>query len=85
MSQQQIPFGDGFLCTGPQVHRLPVQAVDAAGTVARVLDFAQHPFNAGAGQADVGGTLNFKFWYRDPGFGSAGFNFSDGLSVPFCT
>ena len=36
------------------------------------------------GQITVGSSWAFQYWYRDPGFGSAGFNFSDGLWVTFC-
>ncbi len=82
--QQQVPLGDGFLCAGAPVHRLSVQAVDGLGNVSRLLDFSSPPFNGGSGQAFVGGVANFQFWYRDPGFGLAGFNLTDGLQVVYC-
>ncbi len=83
-NQANNAFGDGRLCIGGSITRLPAQVSDLFGLVDLTVDFNSSPFNAGNGQAVVNGTMNFQFWYRDPGFGSAGFNTTDGLSVTFC-
>jgi carboxypeptidase T len=76
-SQQQVPVGDGFLCLGGSLVRLPVVTVDALGGAFQPVDLAgQGLFN--------GQTWNFQFWYRDPAGGPAGNNLSDGLEVEFC-
>jgi Subtilase family len=76
-SQQAVPVGDGTLCVGGSIVRLPVQTTSAGGTVSQTFDAAGSGLN-------VGDTANFQFWYRDPTGGPAGNNFSDGLSVTFC-
>lgn len=78
--QTQMPFGDGFLCVSGAITRLAghwgvnnelIHALDAA-----------HP-TASAPPIAAGSTLNFQAWFRDPGFGPAGYNLSDGLEVTF--
>ena len=39
--------------------------------------------SSGGGEILPGSTWNTQFWYRDPAFGGAGFNLSDGLGVTF--
>jgi Esterase-like activity of phytase len=72
-----LPLGDGRLCVGGPLLRSGVLQLDAAGTVRFKLDLA------GIGVL-VGESRCFQLWYRDPGFGAAGFNLSDGLEVRFC-
>ena len=50
----------------------------------RPLDLSLPPHSAGLGAAIVGQSQGFQFWYRDPAFGGAGFNLSDGLRVTWC-
>jgi len=81
----QVPFGDGFLCVGGGVFRLnPPLVTDAAGEVARPLDLTRPPAASGAGAITAFSTWRAQFWYRDPAGGGAGFNTSDGLTLPFC-
>lgn len=83
-NQVQLPFGDGFVCVQGNTSRiLPALTSDVFGNVSRVVDYSTNPFNAGVGKIDPGDTWNFQFWYRDPNFGGAGFNLSDGLSLQF--
>lgn len=76
-----IPLGDGFLCAGSNIHRLPIVMTDGAGSTSYTLDFTALP---PAGQILAGSTWSFQYWYRDSAAGGAGFNFSDALAVPFC-
>ncbi len=73
-TQVQIPFGNGFLCVlGSTVRINPVAS--ASGNVAmRVVDLPSFGI--------APGTLDFQYWYRDPGVGSH-FNLSDGLEIVF--
>ena len=80
-SQTQTPLGDGTFCIGGNVNRLPVTNSGPTGTVSFALDFGSLP---PAGEILPGSTWNFQFWYRDPLFGGAGFNFSDAVSIEFC-
>jgi hypothetical protein len=77
----QVPVGDGFLCLGGSIVRLPVTQSDFLGQMTLKLDFTNLP---DMGPISAGDTRHFQCWYRDSGFGSAGYNFTDGISVPFC-
>lgn len=87
-SQVQQVFGDGFRCVGAGltgIYRFaPAVLSDGFGDATHAVDFTQAPANAGGGQLMPGSTWYFQFWYRDPAAGGAGFNLSNGLSVPFC-
>jgi hypothetical protein len=48
----------------------------------RSLDFTNPP--SPAAQITAGSTWYFQTWFRDPGFGPAGFNLSNAVEVPFC-
>jgi hypothetical protein len=80
-NQIGIPLGDGVLCVGGGLSRLPVVQADWTGNAAYLLDFAAPP---AAGHLLPGTSWFFQFWYRDPGFGTAGFNLSDALEASFC-
>lgn len=73
----QLPFGDGFRCVGDPFFRIPGGAADAAGALARDLDFGSSP----ASSFTVGSTWHFQAVYRDPAVGGAHLNLSDALSV----
>lgn len=77
-----MPLGDGVLCVTGGIVRLPVVQVDDFGRGLWDLDLTAPP--QPAGEIVVGTEWHFQFWYRDPAFGGAGFNFSDGLKVTFC-
>ncbi len=79
--QTSIPVSDGTLCIGGTLTRLPVVSTSGSGDASWPLDLTNLP---PMGPISVGDTVNFQFWYRDPGFGSAGNNFSDGLEATFC-
>ncbi len=77
----ELPFGDGFRCVGGGTKRLGVQQIAQDGTAQRAFD---NTLPAGsAGPIAPGVSRNFQFWYRDPSFGSFGFNLSDALHVTF--
>ena len=80
----EVPLGDGWRCVGAPIFRLGVVQTDAFGDVVLPLDWANPPFNAGLGALHPGDTGHFQLWYRDPGFGPAGTNLTDGLGVPLC-
>lgn len=76
------PFGDGYRCVGGQITRLSTFAVAPDGQAIQPIDFTSLP--SSKGQILPGSTWYFQFWYRDPTFGQAGFNLSDGLAATFC-
>ncbi len=80
-SQVQLPVGDGNLCVGGGLVRLPVVQTDAMGQASFPLDVNALP---GGDQFFPGDTRDFSFWYRDVPGGPAGFNFADGLEAYFC-
>lgn len=76
-SQVQNPFGNGSLCVGGQLQRLPI-SYETNGRFESVVDFGIH------GPAlTMMGTVNFQVYFRDTIAGGAGFNTSDGLQVIF--
>ena len=78
ITTNQLPFGDGFLCTGPPIFRLPPALPTTVGGDAFLpLDF-QAPY---AQLFTNGATLNFQLWFRDTAAGLSGFNFSDARSI----
>jgi hypothetical protein len=75
----QMPSGNGFVCVGGNVFRLPTVTTGPVGTPSFNLDVA-HPPHPG-GTIHAGATWNFQCWFRD---GAPGWNYSDGLRVTFC-
>jgi subtilisin family serine protease len=84
--ETSLPFGNGVRCVGgsPSTYRFPPVVVDSLGLAMLDVDFGAPPAGSGAGALLPGSTWKFQFWYRDPKAGGAGYNLSDGLSVPFC-
>ena len=80
-NQVQNSVGDGTICIGNPLFRLPAQQVTVFGDAFRTLDMNNLP---AGGDIMNGDTMNFSFWYRDLPGGPAGYNFADGLSVTFC-
>lgn len=73
------PLGDGVLCVGGPLVRLPVVFADGAGSATFAPDLSTAPGIA------AGSTRRFQFWYRDPaGPGGSGSNLSDALEIRFC-
>jgi hypothetical protein len=81
-NQVQIPYGNGNLCIGGGIHRLPVVFSSSWGDTYFNLDNTSPP--QASGQILDGSTWKFQFWYRDPTGGGAFYNFTDGLSATFC-
>ncbi len=80
-NQISVPFGNGFLCAGGGINRMPPPVLtDFLGTASYSLDLTSAPGD----QITAGSTWNFQFWYRDVAAGGAMFNTSNGLSVDFC-
>jgi glucose/arabinose dehydrogenase len=79
-----VPTGNGFLCVGGALLRLPVVQASTAGVLTMPIDSSVPPLGSGAGQVTAGTTWAFQCWYRDVGgpLGST-YNFSDALSVRF--
>lgn len=76
----QAPFGNGFVCVGGGLGRLP-GVVPHCGTISSPLDLTKLPPQA----VVPGAALYLQAWFRDP-FGGGGpftFDFSDGYAVTF--
>ncbi len=75
-----VPFGDGRLCVGGALQRLPVFAANAEGIATSTDVFAAPmpilPIVAGS-------TFYFQSVYRDPAAMQSGFNLSHGVAVSF--
>ncbi|MCE9592958.1 MAG: hypothetical protein K8S98_02090 [Planctomycetes bacterium] len=85
-AQQQIPFGDGFICVAPRGAALlrlaPVVRTDAQGSAQVAVNVASPPL---AGLVTPSSTWNFQFWFRDlSGPGGTGSNLTNAVSVTFC-
>ena len=63
------------------MYRLGITQTTAVGVASHSLDVVQ-PAPA-APSIVPGSTWHFQFWYRDPGFGAAGYNLTDGVTVTF--
>ena len=79
--QSNLPFGAGVRCIDGPLQRLSLLTTDASGNASLDVDLTAPP---AAGTITPGSVWNFQFWFRDPGFGGANFNLSDGLEVTFC-
>lgn len=75
----QAPSGNGFVCVGGSVFRLPAVPTGPAGTPSHSFDSANPPHPAGL--VTAGSVWYFQCWFRD---GAAGWNYSDGMRVTFC-
>lgn len=82
----RAPFADGYRCVATPILRIgPPSIADAAGNVARALDFTSAPMNSGPGQVSAGAVFAFQCWQRDPqGPGGSGSNLTDAIEVRFC-
>ena len=73
----QLPMGDGFRCIGAGLHRLPVAAADASGTLVHDFDFASWPGSL----VTAGRTWYFQALHRDPGSSGTGLNLTNALAI----
>ncbi|MEZ6014669.1 MAG: S8 family serine peptidase [Planctomycetota bacterium] len=76
------PSGFGTLCVAGQNARLGIIQSDFFGLAYYTLDLTAPPTPASA--IVSGSTWNFQCWYRDNQSGTAGFNFSDAVSITWC-
>ena len=82
--QNNLPAGNGFVCIGGIVQRVPPALIsNAQGTVTFPVDLTQFPFTGGLNTITPGSSWNFQFWHRDPTGGLFGFNFSDAVKLTF--
>lgn len=70
----QTPFGNGYLCAGGGVRRIPPAATAVGG-------LAQLQVDLNAAQITTPGVHNFQCWYRDPGATGATTNTSDAIEI----
>lgn len=79
--EDQLPFGNGFLCIAGGAFRLTPIATDGFGHGETSVDFTDPPHVDGTILS--GSTWKFQFWYRDAAAGGSKFNLSNGLSAEF--
>lgn len=79
-NQSNVPGGDGIICVGAPFYRLPPVQADFLGQAFYAYDLNAPPVSAAA--ILPGQTWYFSFWFRQ--VSPAGYNFSDGIGVPFC-
>ena len=79
-----VRSGNGYLCVGGSLFRLPVAQANGSGVLTLSVNSSVPPLSAGVGEVTAGSTWAFQCWYRDVGgpLGSV-YNFSDALSVQF--
>ncbi len=80
-NQVSLPVGNGTICVGGNLVRMPVIQADGLGTASQLFDLSSAPL---AGAVVSGVTWNFQFWYRDPVAGGAGFDFSQAVQISWC-
>lgn len=77
--QIQTPFGNGWLCVGGSLVRIPpVLPVSAGGTVSLAIDLSSPTFSSGPNVVTPASTWIAQFWYRDVGSGPSTSNLSNG-------
>ncbi len=81
-TQSFLPFGDGNLCLGAPVRRLPVTYAGPRGNAAYAVNFED--LTQPTSLIRAGDTWNFQFIFRDPIGGPLTFNTTDAISVAFC-
>jgi hypothetical protein len=81
-TQAFLPFGDGNLCLGSPVRRLPVTYALPTGNVLYAVNFEDPAQPTSLIRA--GDTWNFQLVFRDPIGGPLTFNTTDAVSVVFC-
>ncbi|MEM9798783.1 MAG: hypothetical protein AAGA20_00570 [Planctomycetota bacterium] len=76
-------IGNGTLCVGGPLTRLPVAVADARGAMEIPLDLAAPPLGVGGNAVSAGTTWSFQAWFRDVGVG-VGSNATNALEITFC-
>jgi glucose/arabinose dehydrogenase len=77
--RQQVPAGNGFACVRTSHLRYGATRAGNTGVATKAFDASLFP-----GRITPGTTWTFQFFYFDPAGGGTGYNWSDGLTVPFC-
>ncbi|MBM3990459.1 MAG: hypothetical protein FJ298_05550 [Planctomycetes bacterium] len=81
-SRNFLPFGDGNLCLGAPVRRLPVTYAGPLGNALYPIVFSDPSQPTALIRA--GDVWNFQFIFRDPIGGPLTFNTTNAVSVQFC-
>ena len=74
--QLALPFGNGVLCVGGQLVRMPLLQTSSSGAASQAFEYAASPVSAGS-------VWNAQFYFRDPAGGGAGFDSSNALEIHF--
>ncbi len=83
-SRTSVPLGNGLLCVGGSLSRLPIPGLANAVTAMILpLDFTSAPLGSGPSTVTAGSTWGIQVWYRDVGTG-AGTNTTNALEITFC-
>lgn len=83
-SRTAATLGDGLLCVGGPLARLPIPGIANVATVMRLpLDFTAQPLSSGMMAVTPGSTWSLQVWYRDAGTGT-GSNTTNALEITFC-
>lgn len=80
-NQASIPLGNGVLCVGGTLYRLPIGSSDGSGALSQALDNTVPP--QPSGQIAAGQQWFFQCWFRDPAAGGSSFNLSNGRALTF--
>lgn len=78
LNTAQQPLGDGTLCIGPPLRRLPVAVADHSGRMVHEVDFESWPGSSLA----AGRTWKFQTVFRDPATPGARLNLTNALAIP---
>ncbi len=76
-----LPVGNGTLCLGGTVQRLPVEFATPAGVMTHDLDTTA--VAAPSGPITAGTTWGFQAWFRDNAAGGSLFNLTEATAVSF--
>ena len=83
-SAQSLPFGNGWLCVGPNIARLSsVLNFDPSGAVSFPVSLTTGALADGPLAVAPGDLRTFQVWYRDPQGPPEFFNLSDALALTF--
>lgn len=77
LNTTQQPLGDGTLCIGAPLRRLPVAVADHSGTMVHDVDFGSWPGSSLA----AGRTWKFQTVFRDPGTPGHRFNLTNAFAI----
>lgn len=80
-AQVELPLGDGVVCAGGQIGRLPLTPTGPSGVPVYDFDIADVPGHVPPILPGEGRGL--QYWFRDPLGGSSGWNYSNAVWVVF--